>query len=87
MNAIDRRVFLKRTTIASTLPLVAAVTGGQAATEAHEVDWQFGLVTYLWGKDMALPELVGACEESQLLGVELRTEHRHGVEPALSATD
>ncbi len=45
---------------------------------------QLGLVTYLWGKDMKLGELLSSCEKSGLLGVELRTEHQHGVEPTLS---
>lgn len=48
---------------------------------------RFGLVTYLWGKDMDLPTLIDACEKSGLAGVELRTEHRHGVEPALSKAE
>jgi len=46
---------------------------------------KFGLVTFLWGKDMDLPSLIEACEQSGMLGVELRTEHAHGVEPTLSA--
>lgn len=44
---------------------------------------RFGLVTYQWGKDMMLPALLDACQRSGLLGVELRTEHAHGVEPSL----
>jgi len=46
---------------------------------------KFGLVTFLWGKDMDLPSLIEACEQSGILSVELRTEHAHGVEPTLSA--
>ncbi len=45
---------------------------------------KLGLVTYQWAKDMDLPTLLAACEKSGLLGVELRTEHAHGVEPGLS---
>jgi sugar phosphate isomerase/epimerase len=45
---------------------------------------KFGLVTYLWGKDMDLVTLIDVCEKSGLAGVELRTEHAHGVEPQLS---
>ncbi len=48
---------------------------------------KFGLVTYLWGKDMKLSELIHACEASGLTGVETRTEHAHGVEPSLSAAE
>src|SRR5687768_9572909 len=44
-----------------------------------------GLVTYLWGKDWDVPTIIANCEKSKLLGVELRTEHKHGVEPTLNA--
>jgi sugar phosphate isomerase/epimerase len=44
----------------------------------------FGLVTYLWGQDWDLPTLLGNCEACEVLGVELRTEHAHGVEPDLN---
>lgn len=47
----------------------------------------FGLVTYLWGKDMQLGELLANCEKAGVLGVELRTEHQHGVEPTLSKSE
>lgn len=45
---------------------------------------QFGLVTYLWGQHMMLDELIAACESSGLQGVELRTQHKHAVEPGLN---
>jgi len=44
-----------------------------------------GLVTYLWGKDWDVPTIISNCEKCKLLGVELRTEHKHGVEPTLNA--
>jgi sugar phosphate isomerase/epimerase len=47
---------------------------------------KLGLVTYQWGKDWDLPTLIANCEKTGLLGVELRTEHAHGVEANLSAT-
>jgi sugar phosphate isomerase/epimerase len=43
-----------------------------------------GLVTYLWGKDWDVPTIIQNCEKSNFLGVELRTEHAHGVEPSLN---
>ena len=46
---------------------------------------KLGLVTYLWGKDWDLPTLIANCEKTKILGVELRTEHKHGVEPKISA--
>jgi sugar phosphate isomerase/epimerase len=46
---------------------------------------QLGLVTYNWGKDWDLPTLIKNCEETGFAGVELRSTHKHGVEPALHA--
>ncbi len=43
-----------------------------------------GLVTYNWGKDWDLPTLLRNCEQTGFGAVELRTTHRHGVEPSLS---
>lgn len=77
---LDRRQFLG-CTAATSLALFAAQ---QAPAEtAANPGMRFGLVTYLWGKDMDLPTVIDACARSGLLGVELRTEHRHGVEPML----
>lgn len=45
---------------------------------------QLGLVTYLWGKDWDVPTLIENCKKSKVLGVELRTEHAHGVDPGIS---
>lgn len=82
----NRRNFLRSSLMAST----AAMFGieSQLANSVLRADvsssMRFGLVTYLWGKDMDLPTLLETCEKSGLLGVELRTEHAHGVEPTLS---
>jgi len=48
---------------------------------------QFGLVTYLWGQNMDLPTVIDACKKSGMTGVELRTVHKHGVVPSLSASE
>ena len=45
---------------------------------------KIGLVTYQWGKDWDLATIIRNCEKSKVPGVELRTEHKHGVEPSLS---
>ncbi len=81
MSVNDRRDFLKCAAIGAAATISSAYCG--AADEAT-ASMQFGLVTYLWGKDMDLPTLIDACEQSGVLGVELRTEHAHGVEPELS---
>lgn len=46
---------------------------------------QYGLVTYMWGADWDLPTLIANCTEADVLGVELRIEHAHKVEPVLTA--
>ncbi|HMO13364.1 MAG TPA: sugar phosphate isomerase/epimerase family protein [Pirellulaceae bacterium] len=52
-----------------------------------DIDFAFGFVTYLWGKDWDLTTLLKNCQDSGLLGIELRTTHAHGVEPALSTEE
>ncbi|HKJ67016.1 MAG TPA: TIM barrel protein [bacterium] len=44
----------------------------------------FGLVTYLWGKDWDVPALIRNCERAGAEGVELRTQHAHGVDVGMS---
>lgn len=48
---------------------------------------QLGLVTYMWGADWDLPTIIKNCQETGFEGVELRTGHKHGVEPKLSAAE
>jgi len=84
--ALNRRQLLQGTSaaLAATLltpaPLLAAPLPAQPAM-------RLGLVTYQWGKDMNLKEVIATCEKSGVLGVELRTEHKHGVEPSLSKAE
>jgi len=51
--------------------------------ESSEKTIRLGLVTYLWGRDWDLPTLIANCEKTGMEGVELRTEHAHGVEPEI----
>ena len=48
---------------------------------------QLGLVTYMWGADWDLPTLIKNLQLTGFAGVELRSGHKHGVEPSLSADD
>jgi sugar phosphate isomerase/epimerase len=45
---------------------------------------KLGLVTYNLGKDFDLPALIEVCRRTGFEGVELRTTHKHGVEPSLT---
>jgi sugar phosphate isomerase/epimerase len=80
--SIPRRRFLVQTSAALG---TAWLPHRALAQDEPDAACRFGLVTYLWGKDVALHELIAACARSGVLGVELRTTHRHGVEPSLSA--
>ncbi len=44
---------------------------------------QLGLVTYQWGALWDLPTVIKNCEQTGFTGVELRSTHKHGVEPSL----
>lgn len=48
---------------------------------------RFGLVTYQWAKDWDLDTLLKNCAEAGITGVELRSTHRHGVEPEMSPAE
>lgn len=46
-----------------------------------------GLVTYLWAAEWDLPTIIKNCALTGFEGVELRTTHKHGVEPSLSPAE
>lgn len=85
MSLMSRRDFLG---VAAVGMGVAAETLGRPrlalAQEKKGADIRFGLVTYQWGKDWDLPTLIANCSKAGVLGVELRTTHKHGVEPSLT---
>lgn len=82
----SRRQFVK-TSALGLGALSLASLAQQELTAQKASGMRIGLVTYLWGKDMQLLELLASCEKAGLLGVELRTEHKHGVEPSLSKAE
>ncbi len=86
MTRTTRRRFLAQAgqaSLATTLLAARPWLGRASAAETLGQRCQFGLVTYLWGKDLKLPDLIASCEQSKVLAVELRTTHQHGVEPNL----
>lgn len=48
---------------------------------------RLGLVTYMWGADWDLPTVIETLETTGFAGVELRSTHKHGVEPTLSTAE
>jgi sugar phosphate isomerase/epimerase len=89
MHRTTRRQFLRRSAAAAAIlsasPLARSVSA--AATEKPGSKMKIGLVTYLWGRDWDLPTLIANCAKTEVLGLELRTTHAHGVEPSLTAAE
>lgn len=86
MNTSSRRAFLGNSLGFG----AAAILGGSlhdallaADSPRHKI--RVGLCTYQWGKDWDLPTVIANCAKAQVPGVELRTQHKHGVDPGLSA--
>lgn len=87
---MDRREFLQHSLAVGaglTVPMSAGSMAPLMAKDEPSKQMRFGLVTYLWGQDWDLPTLLHNCEQTGVLGVELRTTHAHGVEPSLNAAE
>ena len=82
----SRRRFLAGTAaslVAGTAVFASATRSRLSVAERAKSKLRFGMVTYLWGRDLPLPALIEACERTGLDGVELRTTHGHAVERGL----
>ena len=82
-----RRDFLKQSMYFGAATVAAGPLGKVLAQSSARrgAKMKFGLVTYLWGQDWDLPVLIANCEKAGISGVELRTQHAHGVESDLNA--
>ena len=80
MVAMQRRSFLA-------LPALAALPSADAAPAPPPAPAPFhlGCVTYNVLKDMDLDTIIKTLEAAGIGAVELRTEHKHGVEPSIDA--
>jgi sugar phosphate isomerase/epimerase len=86
MNTASRREFLATTVGLGAAAMAIGPLSEKFATAAAQAGGKFqvGLCTYQWGKDWDLPTVIANCEKCKVMGVELRTQHKHGVEPSLS---
>jgi len=86
MSALSRRNFLQCSAAAlASASLLQTRLARSAEKKGGEI--RYGLVTYQWAKDWDLPTLIANCAKTNVLGVELRTTHKHGVEPSLNAAE
>jgi len=82
MSLVNRRSFL---TAAGTGAALAASAPGRAAeSEVKPLKFRLGIVTYNIAAAWDVPTILKVCKNVGLSPVELRTSHKHGVEPSLS---
>jgi sugar phosphate isomerase/epimerase len=84
MTTLSRRQLLQTAGAAAGVFALAPLARAAGADLPKGSNMAYGLVTYQWGKDWDLPTLIANLEKAQVLGVELRTTHAHGVEPTLN---
>jgi sugar phosphate isomerase/epimerase len=93
MPGTKRREFLKSGVVSAAG--IAGLAQGAKATETPAVPFvpeaagtppafHLALVTYNLARDWDVETIIKNCEKTGFAGVELRTTHKHGVEPSLS---
>jgi sugar phosphate isomerase/epimerase len=81
---LSRRLFIQKS---FTLGFgLSAINYFSASANPAYPGMRLGLVTYQWGKDWDLPTVIANCMKAGLQGAELRTQHAHGVEVSLNAS-
>lgn len=83
-NQLSRRSFIQKSIITG-VGAAAIPSFLSAHSLKKDKKIRLGLVTYQWAKDWDLPTIITNCEKAGITGVELRTQHAHGVEISLNA--
>jgi hypothetical protein len=81
---INRRGFLGGAVAAGA---GGALRGAPQSTTSAKGDFRLGSVTYNLLKDYDVDTIIKMLDAVGFEAVELRTEHKHGVEPSISAAD
>jgi sugar phosphate isomerase/epimerase len=86
MSHWSRRGFLAGTGATAAAGMLAgqAAAGQPATGAAPALKYRLGIVTYNIAANWDVPTILRVCRAVGLAAVELRTTHRHGVEPSLS---
>lgn len=77
---MKRRVFLSTSLVRGGLPVLPALAGS-----APRAGFHLGCITFNLLKDYDLETIIRVLEGVGFEGVELRTSHKHGVEPSIGA--
>jgi len=79
---MHRRHFLQTGTLAAAA--LATPAAAQTTTAAKTPKFRLGLVTYNLAASWDLATLLRVCKKTGISPIELRTTHKHGVEPSLT---
>lgn len=83
---LQRREFLTGTGALAGTGLAASATRADTpAAQAPALKYRLGIVTYNIAAAWDVPTILNVCARVGLAAVELRTTHKHGVEPTMSA--
>ena len=81
---LDRRHFLTAGSIGAGALLPAPVSAKQPASSAPAAQFKLGIVTYNIAAGWDLPTMLRILKTTGLYCAELRTTHKHGVEPSIA---
>src|SRR4051812_45150171 len=88
MPAMTRRGFVRTAgalAAAVAAPAAAPAFAAEApSSAAGPIPFRLGIVTYMIAADWDVPTMLKVCKGAGIGDVELRTTHKHGVEPSLS---
>jgi sugar phosphate isomerase/epimerase len=84
LSSLDRRQLLQAGAAAATGLIAPAATADATAASGERPAFRLGLVTYNLAAAWDLTAILQVCKSVGISPVELRTTHKHGVEPSLS---
>src|SRR5947207_3414651 len=84
MRSPTRRHFLEAAGVVAAASLAPRAA---AAAEAAPLKFRLGIVTYNIAAKWDVPTILKICKRVGISPVELRTSHKHGVEPTLSKAE
>ncbi len=82
---LDRRQFLGAGALAGAALAGPIVSAAEPKRASGPPKYKLGIVTYNIAAPWDVPTILSVCKKVGLEAVELRTTHKHGVEPTLSA--
>src|SRR5258708_6693202 len=85
MSTIQRREFLAGAGTIAAAGLAATAGNAAPLEAAPALRYRLGIVTYNIAATWDVPTILRVCRAVGLAAVELRTTHKHGVEPTMSA--